>query len=162
MWELDIGCDQTIVDWKQFCRDVCVSYFLNHPEPIGGENRVVEIDESLFSRRKYNRGRILKEQWIFGGYDAVEKKGFLVPVPARDAGTLLPIVQQWVMPGSIIHSDMWQVYNKLGTLGYEHETVNRSLFFVDPVTGVHTNHVEAMWQRAKNKFKSHMDQQTEL
>ena len=162
MWEVDIGSEQTIVDWKQFCRDVCVSYFLNHPEPIGGENRVVEIDESLFVRRKYNGGRIVKEQWIFGGYDAVEKKSFLVPVPARDAGTLLPIVQQWVMPGSIIHSDMWQVYNKLGTLGYEHETVNRSLFFVDPVTGVHTNHVEAMWQRAKNKFKSHMDQQTEL
>ena len=60
----------------------------------------------------------MKEQWIFGGYDAVEKKGFLVPVPARDAGTVLPLVQQWVMPGSIIHSDMWQVYNQLGTHGY--------------------------------------------
>ena len=63
---------------------------MNHPEPIGGEDRVVEIDESLLARRKYNRGRIVKEQWIVGGYDAVEKKGFLIPVPARDAGTLLP------------------------------------------------------------------------
>ena len=154
MWEVEIGSEQTAVDWKQFCRDVCVSYFLNHPEPIGGEDRVVEIDESLFARRKYNRGRIVKEQWIFGGYDAIDKKGFLVSVPARDAATLLPIVQQWVMPGSIVHSDMWQAYNQLGALGYEHETVNHSLFFVDPVTGVHTNHVEAMWQRAKSKFKA--------
>ena len=55
---------------------------------------MVEVDESLFARRKYNRGRIVEERWIFGGYDAVEKMGFLVPVPARDAGTLLPIVQQ--------------------------------------------------------------------
>ena len=69
----------------------------------------------------------MKEQWIFGGYYAVEKKGFLVPVPARDAGTLLPLVQQWVMPGTIIHSDMWQAYNQLGTHGYEHETVTHSL-----------------------------------
>ena len=62
MWEVDIGSEQTIVDWKQFCCDVCVSYFLDHPVPIGGEDRVVEIGESLFTRRKYNRGRIVKEK----------------------------------------------------------------------------------------------------
>ena len=124
MWEVEIGSEQTIVDWKQFCCDVCVPYFLNHPEPIGDEDRVVEIDESLFARRKYNRGRIVKEQWIFAGYDAIDEKGFLVPVSARDAGTLLPIIQQWVMPGLIIRSGMWQAYNQLGALGYEHETVN--------------------------------------
>jgi len=28
-----------------------MSSFLNHPEPIGGEDRVVEIDESLLARR---------------------------------------------------------------------------------------------------------------
>ena len=155
MKELEIGCNSTIVDWKQFCRDVCVSYFLNHPEQIGGEDRVVEIDESLFARRKYNRGRIVAEQWIFGGYDPVAKKGFLVPVPRRDAATLLPIVQQWVLPGITVYSDMWQAYNQLGAIGYGHGTVNHTLHFVDPATGVTTNHVEAMWQRAKNKHKAH-------
>ena len=25
----------TIVDWKQFCRDIAVLYFQNHPEKIG-------------------------------------------------------------------------------------------------------------------------------
>ena len=154
MRELEIGSSHTIVDWKQFCRDVCVAYFLNHPQQIGGPGRVVEIDESLFSKRKYNRGRVLPEQWIFGGYDPVDKKDFLVPVPMRDAATLLPIVQQWVLPGTTIHSDMWQAYNQLGNMGYPHGTVNHSLHFVDPVTGVTTNHVEAMWQRAKTKFKA--------
>ena len=51
--ELDIKSEHTVVDWKQFCRDVCVEQFLNNPQQIGGPGRIVKIDESLFSRRKY-------------------------------------------------------------------------------------------------------------
>ena len=155
MKELEIGSAHSIVDWKQFCRDVCVDYFLNHPEQLGGPGRVVEIDESLFSRRKYNRGQLVRGQWVFGGYDPQEKKGFLIPVARRDAGTLIPIIQQWIVPGSTIHSDMWAAYNQIGNIGYQHGTVNHTYNFVDPQTGVHTNRVEAMWMRAKNKFKAH-------
>ena len=82
------------------------------------------------------------------------KKGFLVPVARRDAATLLPIIQQWVQPGTTVHSDMWQAYNQLAAIGYQHGTVNHTLHFVDPATAVTTNRVEAMWQRAKNKFKA--------
>ena len=155
MKELEIGGEHTIVDWKQFCRDVCFQYFFNHPEQLGGPGRVVEIDESLFARRKYNRGHRVQEQWVFGGYDPIEKKGFLIPVPQRDAATLLPIIQQWIAPGTTIHSDMWGAYNQLMNIGYQHGTVNHTYHFVDPLTGVHTNHVESMWMRAKNKFKAH-------
>ena len=73
-------------------------------------------------------GKIVKEQWMLEGYEAVDRKGFLVPLLAMDAGTLLPIVQPWVMSDSIIQSDMWQACNQLGALGYEHEMVNHSLF----------------------------------
>ena len=97
MKELEIGGEQTIVDWKQFCRDVCVSYFLNHPERIGGDGEVVELDESLFAKRKYNRGRLIEERWVFGGYDPAAKKGFLIPVPRRDAvAGIQPARCNWV------------------------------------------------------------------
>ena len=154
--ELNIGSDDTIVDWNQFCRDICVSYFLNNPDPIGGPGCIVEIDESVFCRRKYEVGRMIPQQWIFGGYEPGTKKGFLIPVENRDAATLIPIINQWILPGSIVWSDMWAAYNGLQAPAYLHGTVNHTFNFVDPQTGVTTNHVEAMWCRAKAKFKSMM------
>ena len=67
MHELEIGSPNTIVDWRHFCRDICAEYFINHPQVIRGPGHVVEIDESCFEKRKYNRGRILRQQqWVLG------------------------------------------------------------------------------------------------
>ncbi|XP_033105195.1 uncharacterized protein LOC117107601 [Anneissia japonica] len=159
MKELEIGSEHTVVDWNQFCRDVTVNYFRNHPEQLGGPGVIVEIDESLFSKRKNHVGRVVREQWVFGAYEPATKKGLLIPVEARDAATLLPIVRQWIAPGSHVHSDMWRAYNQIVLIpgqNYQHDTVNHTRHFVDPQTGVTTNHVEAMWSRAKAKIKSMM------
>ena len=103
--ELEIGSNHSITDWMQFCRDVCVEYFIRNPCKIGGDGKIVEIDESVIAKRKYNRGRVVRQQWIFGGYDRETKKGFLVPVPDRSASTLLSVIRQYILPGSIIYSD---------------------------------------------------------
>ena len=154
MRELKISGEHTIVDWNQFCQDVAVQHFVNHPERLGGNGHIVEINESLFGRRKYEYGHLVREQWILGGYEAETQKGFLVPVPARDQATLLLIIQQWVEPNPTIWKDMWAAYRNLQQLGFAHSTVNHTLNFVAPLTGVTTNRVEAMWQRAKAKFKA--------
>ena len=86
----EFGVSQhTFVDWKMFLRDVCAEYFINHPVRIGGGGRTVEIDESVFIHRKYYRGRMVREQWVFGGIDTTTKEGFMVPGDRRDADTLL-------------------------------------------------------------------------
>ena len=36
---------------------------------------------------------------------------------------------------------------------FVHKTVNHSKHFVDPVTGVHTQNIEAYWSSVKIKFK---------
>ena len=46
----------TAVDWYNFIRDVCAQYFVDNPCKIGGPGIDVEIDESKFGKRKYNRG----------------------------------------------------------------------------------------------------------
>ena len=40
---------------------------LKTPPLIGGPGKVVEIDESLIGKRKYNRGRIVRGKWLLGG-----------------------------------------------------------------------------------------------
>ena len=43
-------------------------------EPIGGQGVEVEIDETLMARRKYNRGRISLQVWVFGGIERERAK----------------------------------------------------------------------------------------
>jgi hypothetical protein len=38
-------------------------------------------------------------------------------------------------------------------LGLQHGTVNHSVNFVDPGTGVHTRSIESYWAKTKYKFK---------
>ncbi|XP_065665553.1 uncharacterized protein LOC136086979 [Hydra vulgaris] len=93
---LKIGSNKTVADWNQFCRDIAVTYFQNNHVQLGGPGSLVEIDESLFSRRKYNRVH-------------------------HDAATLLPIIRQWIRPGTEIWSDMWAAYRGLAAQGFQHE-----------------------------------------
>lgn len=45
----------TITDWKNFFRNICAFYFERHPTMIGGPGTIVEIDETVIIKRKYNR-----------------------------------------------------------------------------------------------------------
>ena len=81
--------------------------------------------------------------------------GFMQIVPRRDAATLLPIIQAHTAPNTTIYSDEWAAYCQIQTTipAVTHQTVNHSLHFVDPTTGVHTQHIESYWSRVKGKLK---------
>ena len=122
------------------------------PKPIGGSNHVVEIDEAKFGKRKYNRGRLVEGQWVLGGICRETGDCFLIPVANRSEETLLPLIQKYVAAGSIIYTDQWAAYNRLSQVGFQHGTVNHSLNFVDPETGVHTNKIESTWWAVKRSL----------
>ena len=144
----------------QWLREVCSTKLINTPIVLGGSNVTVQIDESLFRHKpKYHRGRAPRtEQWVFGLVDTSKQPalGYMEIVPRRDAQTLLPIIRAHTAPGTTIHSDEWRAYSTVGQLPNvsNHSTINHSLHFVDPSTGVHTQHVESYWARVKWRFKS--------
>ena len=154
--------ESTIVDWKNFVRDICGEYFWRHPTVIGGIGHTVEIDESVWTKRKYNRGRVVSNQWVFGGNDRDTRECFAVLMERRDAATLLPIINQYIHPGTTMYSDQWSAYNNIvvGPNQYTHQTVNDSLNFVDLNTLVHHQNIENMWMCMKKRKKVQMGQRT--
>ena len=82
--------------------------------------------------------------------------GYMEIVQQRNAATLLPIIQAHTLPGTVVHSDQWSAYSQVASLQNvaSHSTVNHSVEFVNPTTGVHTQHVESYWNRCKTRFKA--------
>ncbi len=160
---------RTTIDWYQYFRNIC-SWALMQPDvcqpKFGGIDCIIEIDESVISKRKFNVGRLVRERWVFVIYDPRSKIGFQQFVDRRDHETLMEIIHEKIKPGTTIWSDQWGAYNWIANRPpypspYQHVTVNHQTNFVDPITGTTTNHVEAMWKRAKFSFKATIGTQDE-
>ena len=122
---------------------------------IGGPGHIIEIDESKFGKRKYNRGRRVMGKWVLGGYCRTSGDCFLVGCTnnRRDKHTLTRLIKEHVSPGTILLTDKWKGYCSLSNHGFTHLVVNHRRGFVDPVTGVHTNTCEGMWFHAKKHMR---------
>ena len=153
----------TISNYHKKIRLIILRQLNKNEIKIGGLNKIVEIDESLFVRVKHNRGSDMHRQqvWIFGMYERPDpdqprdpRKVLFFKVATRDATTLLNIIYKHVLPGTTIYSDMWASYNQIINLDrrYQHRTVNHSINFVAP-DGTHTNSIESAWRLAKVQFK---------
>lgn len=170
MDELNLS-HHTVVDWSNFCREVFLLYFYiflyliifsflyvkilfqlcldwleENTEMLGGEGAVVVIDEVKIGKRKFQKGRLITGQWIFGGFERETKKLFVECVADRSASTLLTVIKKWIKPGTTIISDCWKAYNCLENEGYKHLTVNHSYNFIDPETQAHTRNIERAWR----------------
>ena len=107
---------------------------------------------------QYHRGRAPDEEvWVFGMVDTTTSPslGYMEIVDCQNAATLLPIIQAHVKPGTIVWSDQWRAYSNVGSLQNvsSHQTVNHSVEFKNPISGVHTNNIESYWERVKSKIK---------
>lgn len=113
----------------------------------------VEIDEAKFGKRKYNRGRRVEGQWVFGGIERGGRGCFLVPVAARNKETLTSLIETHIRPGSTIVSDCWKAYCSLEDDGWEHFRINHSIQFVDPdYPFIHTQNIERLWRDVRGSI----------
>lgn len=158
------GCSHTTMETITGHSNTTITTFMSHfrqilensiPESacvIGGEDIIVEIDECKIAKRKFNRGHFVEGAWVVGGVERTEeRKMFMVEVENRSAETLADVILTYVAPGSIIHTDCWKGYTFLSAFdGVQHRTVNHSLFFRDPDTGIHSNTIEGTWAAVKS------------
>jgi transposase-like protein len=157
---LDVS-ERTLVDWSSFCREVTFDGMVVKGNPLGGPGRTVEIDESKFGKRKYNRGHRVEGKWVFGGIERETGLTFMLPVGNRTKEVLLCIIKHYILKGTTVISDCWRAYNCLEDEGFKHLTVNHSITFKDPETDAHTNSIESSWRHAKEVVGSH-NRQTEF
>ena len=111
MHESEIKSSKTAVDWASFCREILLADFVDNFEPLGGEGRTVEIDESKFGKRKFWRGHRVEGVWVFDALKRETGRVFMQTVEKRDAQTLIPLLEKWVLPKTTVISDCWKAYN---------------------------------------------------
>ena len=69
---------------------------------IGESGCIVEIDESLFTKRTNSSGGLLPQQWVFGGICKQTKDLFIVTVPNTTGSTLLDKMIENIADGMTI------------------------------------------------------------
>lgn len=125
-------------------------------------NGEVEVDETYIGGLNKNRhsskkvrnarGRSCKDKVpVFG---MLQREGFVIAKVVSDtkAGTLLPIINDVVCPGSTIFSDEWYAYKDLDKNLYDHGVVyHKKGAYV--IGDRHTNTIEGFWGHLKRTLK---------
>ncbi|KII61759.1 hypothetical protein RF11_08860 [Thelohanellus kitauei] len=128
--------EKNIIDWHNHYRIVCqnakIAHFSSQRVLREKPSVVVQIDESLFrARRQDNRGRILAGNENISIEDRIEWRNMYRDIEEeqkrRNADTLLPIIREHIEANSMIWSDDWPPYRKIGKGdNLLHEFVNHS------------------------------------
>ena len=114
----------------------------------------IELDESYFGGvRKGKRGRgAAGKVAVFG----ILKRGGCVYTQVIDNAkteTLLPIIQDKIMPDSIVYTDSFRSYNVLDVSEFKHYRINHRKLFAHKHN--HINGIENFWNQAKRHLRKY-------
>jgi transposase len=131
-------------------------------EPLSGE---VEMDETFVGGKPRQSDRVRREKagwnaqtdyWnrkavVFG---AVERGGRIraTVVPNSRASTILPLAREYVLPESLIYTDEYIPYMRLGREGYTHRRIkHKARIYVEGDT--HTQTIDGWFGLVKNAIR---------
>lgn len=130
-------------------------------EPVGGEGKTVQIDETFvggrLARGKRGGNPAENKGIVFG---MLEYGGQIVAqvIPNRKRSTIFPLVTASVRARSAVHTDEYGTYHKLGHIAgmaYMHESVNHGAGeYVCLRTGATVNAIESFWRHLKTSISS--------
>ena len=72
-------------------------------------------------------------------------------IPDASSASLCPIIENKVVPDSIVYSDTWRGYNALDVSDFKHYRINHSKLFADKHN--HINGIENFWNQAKRHMR---------
>jgi len=117
--------------------------------PLFGE---IEADESYFGgRRKGKRGRGAAGKVPVFGLLKRGGKVYARVIPDVRSKTLKNIIDDKVVPDSIVYSDTFSSYNVLDVSAFKHCRINHSELFSDQTN--HINGIENFWNQAKRHLR---------
>lgn len=151
----------TIIIIYKFLRSG-LSYFLDaNSEKLGGPGIVVHFDETPMTRRHGMLGRHNRSNtvWVVGAVDIHTKKCFLKFLPSHNREVLFAFLNEWILPGSTVHTDCHASYATLSSLGFQHFQVNHSRNLVG-ADGIHTNWIEGIFGNMKKMMRKYDAQYT--
>ena len=154
---------QTVSQWQVFfceCAFALNSALLEITKPTF---RRVQVDETAFGKRKYNRGHRVRKNgiiWVWGGVglseDDVTQFFFAEYVPKRCTESVRGCMEKLIGPNvDMLISDCWGATIRAMRLywaGLRHEKVNHSKEFKNRA-GFHTNTIECHWKVLKDELK---------
>ena len=116
-------------------------------------NLLWSMSTSRFFKRKYNIGCLRETQWVLGKIERGSGRCILKRIPDRSARTILPIMENHILPGSTIMTDCWASYARLDSNEFfTHLSVNHSVNFVNPEdSSINTQTIENCWMLAKKE-----------
>ncbi|KAF8789568.1 Replication-associated protein like [Argiope bruennichi] len=110
---------KTVCDYRSYCREVCVVEMIESSMKVGGSGVTVEIDESKFGKRKFNREKHVEGKWVFGGVEREKGKCFMKAVDDRTTDSLLSNIFTTLFSLNLVHTknrhsgDFWQDFGGL-------------------------------------------------
>lgn len=125
------------LEWNKCITEVLAEDLDRRPcRKIGGEGRIVEVDETVFAKHEHVSGKVVRSQWTVAGICRETGQSFLKMVPDRSANSFLDAIKENVSDGSIIYAYSWKGYkaSQLEAAGFPQLTSNHRLNFVDPST----------------------------
>ena len=126
-----------------------ISQAVEDATPFFGE---IEVDESYFGgSRKGKRGRgAAGKVPVFG----ILKRGgkvYTKVIPDIRSATLMRIIEEKIVPDSIVYTDSLYSYNVLDVSAFHHVRVNHSYLFAEGRS--HINGIENFWNQAKRHLR---------
>lgn len=151
--------DSTISRFKTKLDGIFERYLRERPVLLGGPNCVIEVDETVLSRRGVIRNPtshdVINQDtvWILGCVDRNNGNFFIKRILNRQINTITETLEGVVSVGSILFSDGYPSYPRVAeNLSLEHHVVNHTTGFVAE-DGTNTNSIECFWSHMKSSMR---------